>query len=223
MSGILYIVATPIGNLSDITGRALETLKNVDAIACEDTRVTSKLLARYEIRKELISYHQHSNESKVNKVIKFLKDGKSVALVSDAGTPGVSDPGNELVAAVTEADIKIEIIPGASALAAALSACHFSVQEFVFYGFLPQKKGRQTKLKEIAGEQKAVVLYESVYRIKKLLGELLEYRGDSEVCIGRELTKMHETIYRGKILDVLPQITEKGEFVVIIKGEHGKK
>jgi len=217
MSGKLSIVATPIGNLSDISLRALETLKQVDIIACEDTRVTAKLLARYEIKKELISYHQHSNESKVDKVIKLLKDGKNIALVSDAGTPGVSDPGNQLIEQVTSHDIAIEVIPGPSALAAALSACHFSVQEFIFYGFLPQKKGRQTKLKGIAVESRAIVLYESVYRIKKLLNELSEYRGDVEVCVLRELTKMHETIYRGKISEVLPQIVEKGEFVVIIK------
>jgi len=217
MSGKLSIVATPIGNLSDISLRALETLKQVDIIACEDTRVTAKLLARYEIKKELISYHQHSNESKVDKVIKLLKDGKNIALVSDAGTPGVSDPGNQLIEQVMSHDIAIEVIPGPSALAAALSACHFSVQEFIFYGFLPQKKGRQTKLKGIAVESRAIVLYESVYRIKKLLNELSEYRGDVEVCVLRELTKMHETIYRGKISEVLPQIVEKGEFVVIIK------
>lgn len=223
MSGKLYIVATPIGNLGDITQRALDTLKLVDVIACEDTRVTSKLLARYEIKKELISYHQHSGESKVHKVIKSLKEGRNIALVSDAGTPGVSDPGNQLIELVTAEDIEIEVIPGPSALAAALSACHFSTQEFVFYGFLPQKKGRQTKLKAISQEPKAIVLYESVYRIKKLLGEIQEYRGDVEVCVCRELTKLHETIYRGKVSDVLPQITEKGEFVVIIESQHGKK
>jgi 16S rRNA (cytidine1402-2'-O)-methyltransferase len=223
MSGKLYIVATPIGNLSDISLRALETLKKVDAIACEDTRVTSKLLARYEIRKELISYHQHSKESKVSQVIKFLKDGENIALVSDAGTPGISDPGNQLIGLVQAQEIEVEIIPGPSALAAALSACHFSVQEFVFYGFLPQKKGRQTKLIAIGQELRTVVLYESVYRIKKLLNEIVEYRGDSEICVCRELSKIHETIYRGRVSEVAPLITEKGEFVVIIKGEHGKK
>lgn len=222
MSGKIYIVATPIGNLSDISLRALETLKQVDIIACEDTRVTAKLLARYEIRKELISYHQHSNKLKVDKLISLLSLGKNVALVSDAGTPGVSDPGNQLIEQVTGHGIVIEVIPGPSALAAALSACHFSVQEFIFYGFLPQKKGRQTKLKEIATESRAIVLYESVYRIKKLLNELLEYRGNVEICVFRELTKMHETIYRGKVSEVLPQIVEKGEFVVIIKGKDGK-
>ncbi|MDD3678860.1 MAG: 16S rRNA (cytidine(1402)-2'-O)-methyltransferase [Patescibacteria group bacterium] len=222
MSGKLYVVATPIGNLSDITGRALEVLKSVDIIACEDTRVTSKILARYEIKKELISCHQHSNEAKVQKILNALKSGKNIALVSDAGTPGLSDPGNQLIGSVSNFGIEMVIIPGPSALAAAISACHFSVQQFVFYGFLPQKKGRQTKLKEIANEKKAVIIYESVYRIKKLLDELLEFCGDSEVCICRELTKLHETTYRGKISEIKNQITEKGEFVVIIKGKDGK-
>lgn len=223
MSGKLYIVATPIGNLSDITLRALEILKSVDVIACEDTRVTGKLLARHGIKKEMISVHQHSDELKVYKVIKFLKEGKSIALVTDAGTPGLSDPGNQLVEAISRENIQTEVIPGPSALAAALSVCHFSVQQFVFYGFLPQKKGRQTQLKNIAKETKTIVLYESVHRIKKLLNELLEYVGDREVCICRELTKLHETIYRGRITEIMPQIVEKGEFVVIIEGEYGKK
>jgi len=221
--GKLYIVGTPIGNLGDITLRALETLKKVDLIACEDTRVTSKLLARYEIKKRLISYHQHSDKFRVDKLLGLLKDGKNVALVTDAGTPGVSDPGNQLVALAYEDNIEIEVIPGPSALATALSTCHFSVQEFVFYGFLPQKKGRQTKLKEIAAEKKPVILYESVYRIKKLLNEITEYRGDTEVCVCRELTKIHQTIYRGKISEITSKIIEKGEFVVIIKGADGKK
>jgi 16S rRNA (cytidine1402-2'-O)-methyltransferase len=221
--GKLYIVGTPIGNLGDITLRALEILKKVDLIACEDTRVTSKLLARYEIKKKLISYHQHSNKFKVDKLLELLRDGNDIALVSDAGTPGLSDPGNQLVEVVYKHDVEIEVIPGPSALAAALSACHFSVQEFVFYGFLPQKKGRQTKLKEIANEKKPTILYESVYRIKKLLTEIMEYRGDTEVCVCRELTKIHQTIYRGKVSEILPKIIEKGEFVVIIKGTDGKK
>ncbi len=219
MSGKLYIVATPIGNLEDITKRALAILGTVDAIACEDTRVTSKLLARHEIRKELISYHQHSGGYKTEKIIQLLSEGEDIALVTDAGTPGLSDPGNKLIAEVAAREMPIEVIPGPSALGAALSLSHFSVQEFVFYGFLPQKKGRHTKLVEMAAEKRAIVLYESVYRINKLLTELLEYLGDREVCVCRELTKIHETVYRGKIATVLPQITEKGEFVVIIAGQ----
>lgn len=219
----LFVVGTPIGNLSDITLRTLEVLKAVDVIACEDTRVTSRLLARHNIKKELISYHQHSDNFKVEKLISLLSSDKDIALVTDAGTPGVSDPGNQLIEAVVKEGFEVVPIPGASALAAALSVCHFGAQEFVYYGFLPQKKGRQTKLRELSLEQKTIVLYESVYRIKKLLNELLENIGDREVCVCRELTKVFETIYRGKISEVLPEIVEKGEFVVIIKGEHGKK
>lgn len=219
----LFVVATPIGNLGDITLRALETLREVDVIACEDTRVTSKLLARYEIRKELISYHQHSDGSKVNKVINILKDGKSVALVSDAGTPGVSDPGSELLKEVYVNDIEVEVIPGPSAITSALSLCDFNTHEFVFYGFLPHKKGRQTKLKEIGEECRAVVLYESVHRIKKLMDQLFELAGDRNILVARELTKKFETVYRGKISEVRDKITEKGEFVVILEGTDGKK
>ena len=210
MSGKLYIVATPIGNLGDITLRALETLKAVDLIACEDTRVTFKLLARYEIKKELISYHQHSGKFKVDKLLSLLKDGKSVALVSDAGTPGMSDPGKELVRSALNSDIEVVPIPGTSTLATFLSVSAFNLHEFLFIGFMPHKKGRQTKLKQIAMENRPVILFESVYRIKKLLSEILEFCGDREVEIGRELTKKFETIYRGKISEITDKIVEKG-------------
>lgn len=222
MKGTLYIVATPIGNLGDISFRAIETLKAVDIIACEDTRVTAKLLSRYQIKKELVSYHQHSKITKIDKLINLLNSGKDIALVSDAGTPGISDPGGQLVYEAGKKGIKVEIIPGSSALTAALSGCPFKVSEFVFYGFLPHKKGRQTKLKEISSERKAVVLYESVYRIKKLLTELSKHLGDREVCIFRELTKIHETIYYGKISEITDKIVEKGEFVVIVRGKDDK-
>jgi 16S rRNA (cytidine1402-2'-O)-methyltransferase len=223
MSGVLYIVATPIGNLSDITLRALETLKNVSLIACEDTRVTSKLLARYEIKKELISYHQHSNESKISKIIGRLKEGESVALVSDAGTPGMSDPGRQLVLAALSEDVEVVPIPGTSTLAAILSVSDIHLHEFLFIGFMPQKKGRQTKLKQIAQEKRPIILFESVHRIQKLLSEMLEFCGDRYVNIGRELTKQFETVYRGRISEVRDKITEKGEFVVIIEGNDEKK
>ncbi len=222
MNGTLYIVATPIGNLGDITFRAIEVLKSADLIACEDTRVTAKLLLRYEIKKELISYHQHSKITKIDKLMNLLKSGKSLALVSDAGTPGISDPGGQLVSEAEREGVKIEIIPGPSALAAALSGCPFKVSEFIFYGFLPHKKGRQTKLKEMEDWKRAIVLYESVHRIKKLLSEITEYLGDREICVFRELTKIHETIYYGKISEITDKIVEKGEFVVIIKGKDGK-
>ena len=213
----LYVVATPIGNLSDITLRALEVLKSVDYIACEDTRVSLKLLSFYNIKKDLISYHQHSNKSKIEKIIKLILSGKKIAMISDAGTPGLSDPGSKLLRAAYDNSIKVVPIPGPSTLSAILSVADFNIHEFVFLGFMPHKKGRQTKLKEIAQEQRAIVIFESVYRIKKLLGELLDFLGDRQIIIGRELTKKFETIYHGKISEILPILIEKGEFVIIIE------
>ncbi|MDD3481059.1 MAG: 16S rRNA (cytidine(1402)-2'-O)-methyltransferase [Patescibacteria group bacterium] len=220
MSGKLYIVATPIGNLGDITLRAIETLKSVDVIACEDTRVTSKLLARHEIKKTLISYHQHSKAGRIDEIVRRLLAGDDIALVSDAGTPGMSDPGKSLIEKAIKEDIEIVPVPGPSTLATILSVSAFNLHEFVFLGFMPSKKGRQTKLKEIAGEKRPVILFESVHRIKKLMSELLEFVGDREIEVGRELTKKFETIYRGKISEVKDKIVEKGEFVVIIEGKN---
>lgn len=222
MSGKLYIVATPIGNLGDITLRALDILKLVDAIACEDTRVTKKLLDKYEIKKKIISYHQHSKIQKLDYLINNLKEGQSISLVSDAGTPGISDPGVELIKEAHNQGIEVVSIPGASAVTSALSVCGIDTREFVYYGFLPHKKGRQTKLKEIAEEKRTIVLYESVYRIKKLMDQLLEFVGDREACVCRELTKQFETIYKGKISEITDKIVKKGEFVVIIEGKNGK-
>lgn len=216
MKGKLFVVATPIGNLGDITLRAIDTLKEVDLIACEDTRVTSKLLAKFEIKKELISYHQHSNNSKIDKIINILNSGNSVAVVSDAGTPGLSDPGTKLLKKAYEQDIKVVAIPGVSTIATILSVADLNLHEFLFAGFLPNKKGRQTKLKEITSSSIPVILFESVYRIKKLLGEIYNLSGDRNVIIGRELTKAFETVYRGKISRVGGEIIEKGEFVLIL-------
>jgi 16S rRNA (cytidine1402-2'-O)-methyltransferase len=217
--GKLYIVSTPIGNLSDITLRALETLRSVDVVACADTRHTLGLLNHFEIKKSLVSYHQHSGQFKVDKVIKFIKDeGKNVALVSDAGTPGISDPGEMLIKASLESDIEVVVIPGVSAAITALSISGLNTNEFVFIGFLPHKKGRQTKLKQVAAEKRTLIIYESPYRIKKLLNELLEFCGDRQVCVSRELTKKFEENYRGKISEVIDKVKEKGEFVVIMEG-----
>lgn len=216
----LYIVSTPIGNLGDITLRALETLKSVDLIACEDTRHTLNLLNHFEIKKPLISYHQHSKAPKVDKIIDELLSGKEVAVVTDAGTPGISDPGEILIKAAIENGIEVIPIPGVSAAITALSISGLNTDEFVFVGFLPHKKGRQTKLKEIALEKRTIILYESPYRIKKLLGELLEFVGDREVAVCRELTKKFEEITRGKISEVSDKIKEKGEFVVILEGKN---
>lgn len=222
MAGKLYIVSTPIGNLGDITLRALETLKFVDIIACEDTRHTLQLLNHFEIKKPLISYHQHSKDSKVEQIISTITKGKNVAIVTDAGTPGISDPGEFLIRAAIENKIEIVPIPGVSAAITALSVSGLDTDEFVFVGFLPHKKGRQTKLKEIATEKRTIILYESPFRIIKLLTELLEYTGDRSVAVCRELTKKFEVTYRGKISEILPEIKEKGEFVVIIEGNNEK-
>lgn len=219
--GKLSIVATPIGNLGDITLRALETLKAVDAIACEDTRVTAKLLARYDIQKPLLIYHEASAKSLDAKVLALLEEGKHVALVTDAGTPAISDPGTQIVASAREAGAEIESIPGASALTAALSISGIDTTEFLFLGFLPHKKGRQTLFKEIAASKRAVVFYESPHRIEKALAALAELIGDRSVTICRELTKMHESVVQGTATEVARyfiahQDEVRGEFVVIV-------
>ncbi len=218
--GILYIVATPIGNLADLSFRALEVLKKADLIACEDTRVTAKLLARYEIRKPLISYHQHSKLQKIDLIIDKLKSGLNVVLASDAGTPGIADPGQVLIKKAVEAKIDVVPIPGAQAAVTALSVSGFPANKFLFLGFLPKKKGRQTLLRGLANKLKSagtIVIYESPYRIEKTLNDLQAALGDVKVVVCRELTKKFETIYRGKISQVLPKIKPKGEFVICLK------
>jgi 16S rRNA (cytidine1402-2'-O)-methyltransferase len=218
--GTLSVVATPIGNLGDITLRALTTLKHADAIACEDTRVTAKLLAHYEIKKPLLIYHEASAKPLDAKILALLAEGKHVALVTDAGTPGISDPGTLLVARAREAGATIEAIPGASALAAALSISGVDTSEFLFLGFLPHKKGRQTLFKQIAAEERAVVFYESPHRIEKALLTLAELAPERVVAVCRELTKLHEEVVRGTAAEVLAQLTAagglRGEFVVIV-------
>jgi len=227
--GELYIVATPIGNLGDITLRALEVLKSVDFILSEDTRVSQKLLNHYGIKKTLIAYHQHSLEVVEQKLIKLLAEDKKLALVTDAGTPGVSDPGGRLIEVVLKAnpETKIIPIPGASALTTLISVAGVKLDHFLFLGFLPHKKGRQTLLKEIAKSDQPIIVYESKHRLLKLLDELNALIPKTELIIGRELTKMHETIYRGtadtisKILKAQP-LAQKGEFVLIIN-QYGQK
>ena len=223
----LYIVATPIGNLEDISLRALRVLREVDLILCEDTRVTKKLLDRYQIKKPLLSYHQHSKLQKLDYIISLLKEGKNLALVSDSGTPGVSDPGNKLVEKVVEVlsdQVKIVPIPGPSALTCAASVSGFSMDKFLFLGFLPKKKKRKEILREIVQSKYPVIFYESPYRILKTLNELKEtmssdQRAMKNIVVVRELTKKFETIYRGKIEEVIEKIEKnqvKGEFVVIV-------
>src|SRR5580704_2721761 len=218
--GTLSIVATPIGNLEDITLRALRVLKECDVIYAEDTRVISKLLARYEIKKPLRRLDAATEDKMSKQVIERLEAGEKVAFVSDAGTPGISDPGARLVARVREfaPEAKIEAIPGASALAAAISIAGLSTDEFLFFGFLPHKKGRQTSLKFITASLVPVVLYESPHRILKLLKEL-EAVGITKVGVARELTKIHEEFVQGAPSDVASDLEKRkavrGEFVVI--------
>jgi len=215
----LYIVSTPIGNLKDITLRAIETLKKVDFILCEDTRVSGNLLKHLEIKKELISLNAFNEKNKIEFIVNRILSNQTAALISDAGTPLISDPGVRLVSACIENGIDIIPIPGASALVAALSMSGLPTDSFVFEGFIPQKKGRQTKLKELAKEKRTIIIYESTYRIEKLLNELNEYLPDRFVVVCREITKMFEETWRGfpkNILETFDQKIIKGEFVVVI-------
>ncbi|HVV15547.1 MAG TPA: 16S rRNA (cytidine(1402)-2'-O)-methyltransferase [Candidatus Paceibacterota bacterium] len=222
----LSVVATPIGNLKDITLRALEVFKEADVIACEDTRVTKKLLSHYDIHTPTVAFHANSGAKGFEKIIQLLEEGKHLVLVSDAGTPGVSDPGLELVSVVREriADITIEAIPGASALAAALSIAGLRAASFTFYGFLPLKKGRETLFKEIAESKRASVFYESPHRIMKALEALNKVLPPARrVGIFRELTKMYEESIIGSASEVRARLMgdpqkQRGEFVVIVEG-----
>ena len=219
----LFIVATPIGNLDDISSRALETLKRVDFILCEDTRVTRKLLSRYNIKTLTISYHQHSKFGKIDFILKLLKDGKNLALVSDAGTPGISDPGNKLIQdALIELGSKVKItpIPGASAVTAIASIAGCSMDKFLFLGFPPHKRKRKKFFEEAIKSKYPVIIYESCHRILKTMKELQALSNDLQLVVGRELTKKFETIYRGKVDKVIEKIEKdkiKGEFVMILK------
>ena len=219
---MLYIVATPIGNLEDISLRALRVLKEVDLIACEDTRVTSKLLKRYEIEKPLISYHQHSKISKIDQIIENLLSGKAIALVTDAGTPGVSDPGNLLVKEALERNIEVIPIPGASAIPALISVSGIDMQKFVFLGFPPHKKGRQTFFQEVVDLKYPAMYFDSPHRFIKNMKLLrdLDLEKNKKIIIGRELTKMFEEIKRGTTGEIIDYFEEKekikGEIVVIV-------
>lgn len=219
-TGTLYIIATPIGNLEDITLRALRILKEVDYILCEDTRVTGKLCSRYEIEAKLKRYDAHTSEKVHLDIIDDIKNGKSVALVSDAGTPGVSDPGVMLVQRAREAGAHIEVIPGPSAVTAAVSLAGFAGNQFTFLGFVPQKKGRQTFFTELVNYNHPVLFFESTHRIIKTLTTLAETYPDYNLSIARELTKLHEEFIAGKaeeIINILSDepVKQKGEFVVI--------
>jgi 16S rRNA (cytidine1402-2'-O)-methyltransferase len=224
----LFVVATPLGNLGDITLRALETLRSVEVILCEDKRVTTRLLNRFGIRKPLVVYHQHTPPERVLRRLGLGQGGKTMALVTDAGTPGISDPGGKLVEALRRSipDVRILPIPGPTALTAALSVSGFPTDTFVFLGFPPHKKGRQKFFDALEHESRTVVLYESTHRILKTLEELRLRLRDRSVVVCRELTKMHETLYPGTLGEVTEELTRgdhRGEFVVVVRAAPSRK
>ena len=219
MNGKLYIVSTPIGNLKDITFRAVEILNEVEYILCEDTRVTSVLLKHYNVIKHLISFNAVSETGKIPTIVERLQNGQSYALVSDSGTPGISDPGVRLISAVMKQGIEVVPVPGATALISALTISGLPTDSFVFEGFLPQKKGRQKKLKELANEKRTIVLYESSHRIVKLIDELVNYIPERYIVVCRELTKKFEETWSGYPFEIKESPISKiikGEFVVVI-------
>ena len=222
MSGTLYLVATPIGNLEDITYRAIKVLNEVDLICAEDTRQTLKLLNHYEIKKPLISYHRHNEEVKVDGLIEKLKDGQNIAVVSDAGTPAISDPGEVIVREAIKENITIVPIPGACAFVNALIASGLDTKEFAFYGFLSiNKKIRKEKLQEIENENRTIILYEAPHKIKATLEDLSKILSNRQVVIARELTKIHEEFIRGTIDEIIDKYQEpKGEHIILIEGSN---
>lgn len=220
----LYIVATPIGNLNDFSQRAIDTLKNVDYIGCEDTRTSGTLLQHFQIDKPTFSFHQHNEHQKVEYLVDLLNQQKNVALISDAGMPGISDPGFLAVRAAHQNNHAVCPIPGPSAVTAAIAASGLPSDRFLFEGFLPQKKGRQTKIKEIADAEITTVIYESPYRVVKLLNGLAEFcEGNRWICVAREITKKFEEIDRGQLSEIVERWNEKtsikGEFVIVIAGK----
>lgn len=218
MKGIIYLVATPIGNLDDMTFRAIKVLEEVDLIAAEDTRHTLQLLNHFEIKKPMVSYHRHNEEIKTEELIKEVLNGKNIAIVTDAGTPGISDPGEEIVKLAIENDIKVIPIPGACALINSLIVSGISTKEFSFYGFLPlNNKNRKEAFAKIAKENKTVILYEAPHKLQKTLQDILEFIGDINACIVRELTKIHEEKLYGKISELIKSCEQpKGEYVIIL-------
>lgn len=224
MQGKLYLVATPIGNLEDITFRAIKTLKEVDLIAAEDTRHTLKLLNYYEISKPLISYHRHNEEIKKDLLINKLLEGNNIAIVTDAGTPGISDPGEEIVKEAIANNIQIIPIPGACALINALIPSGLNTKEFSFFGFLPlNKKNREEAFDKIKKERKTVVLYEAPHKLTKTLEDILKNLGNIKCVLAKEITKIHEEFIRGNILELLEVVKEpKGEYVIMLDLENFK-
>lgn len=220
-AGALYVVSTPIGNLDDITLRAIKILGGVDLIAAEDTRKTKFLLEHLSIAKPLVSYYSYNEARRVPELVGKLKQGKSVAVVTDAGTPGISDPAFFLISAAIENNISVIAIPGASAALAALVASGLPTDRFVFEGFLPVKKGRKTKFEELKNETRTIIMYESPFRVERTLADIVEHFGDRRVVVARELTKKFEEIVRGTSSEVLRHIKKsslKGEFVIVVEG-----
>ena len=227
MAGILYVIATPIGNLEDITLRALAILKQVDLIAAEDTRHTRILLAHYQIQTPLTSYHEHNEQSRAPLLIERLQRGENLALVTDAGTPAISDPGYRLIAGAIGAGIRIVPVPGPSALLAALSASGMPTDRFVFEGFLPSKRSdRQKKLESLRDEPRTLVFYEAPHRLHESLADMRRIFGEREIAVGRELTKLHEEFVRGSLDDVNLELSRrelKGEITIVVRGASGRK
>ena len=219
----LIVVPTPIGNLGDITHRAIEVLQGVDLILAEDTRVTRRLLTHFQISSPMQAYHQHNEHKSVDRVIGILQEGKKVALVSDAGTPGISDPAFLLVRACVDVGIEVECLPGATALVPALVVSGLPCDRFVFEGFLPHKKGRQKRLEALVDEDRTMVFYESPYRVVKLLEQMQEVFGpERRISVSREISKLYEEHRRGTIAEVLTELKSKdpkGEFVVVLAGK----
>lgn len=217
MPGTLFVVGTPIGNLEDITQRALRILGDVDLVVAEDTRHTKKLLTHFGLHKALLSFHKFSSDQAIEKIFNELQQGKNIAYVVDAGTPGISDPGSYLVNKLLERGIQVTPIPGVSAVSTLLSIAGINTNEFLFVGFLPRKKGRNTMLEQIKNAPYPVVFFESPHRIIKTMQDFAAL-GEFHLVIGRELTKQFETIYRGTIPEILPQVEQqpKGEFTIII-------
>jgi len=227
MSGKLYLVPTPIGNLEDITLRALRILKEADIILAEDTRTSAPMLKHFGISQKVYAHHQHNEHQSTNEVIRFLKEGKNIALISDAGTPAISDPGFFLVREALKHDLAIECLPGATAFVPALVNSGFPTDRFCFEGFLPAKKGRQTRYKALAEEERTIIFYESPHRILKTLDEMIIYFGaDRQTSVSRELTKMFEETVRGTVAEVKAYFEThpvKGEFVVCVAGFENEK
>jgi 16S rRNA (cytidine1402-2'-O)-methyltransferase len=227
MSGTLYLVPTPIGNLEDMTFRAIRILKEADVILAEDTRTSAPMLKHFGIDKKAYSHHQHNEHQATTEIIKFLKQGQNVALISDAGTPAISDPGFFLVREALKNGIDVNCLPGATAFVPALVNSGLPSDQFVFEGFLPVKKGRQTRLKLLALEERTMIFYESPHRLLKTLAEFAEYLGsDRQASVSRELTKLYEETVRGTVLEIKSHFENnilKGEFVICVAGSEGSR